>query len=121
MRVLQFGKPLPPAVEESNRMFKGAVHMRELVGPPESEIVRVLEVTFRPGGRTRWHTHSTDQYLFVTNGHGFVGNEEGDVPIRTGDLVFIPANERHWHGASEDSEMTHMAIMTPCENVIEDD
>ena len=120
MRVVQFGNPLPPQTE-GNPMFRGVVHMQELVGPPEAQTVRVLEVTFRPGARTAWHTHSTDQYLFVTNGHGFVVNEEGEVPIREGDLVFVPAGERHAHGASADSDMTHMAIMTPCENVIEDD
>jgi quercetin dioxygenase-like cupin family protein len=120
MRIVNIGKPLPDSTGD-NPMFRGEVHMRPLVAPPEAEIVRVLEVTFRPGGRTVWHTHSADQYLLVTNGHGFIATSEERREIATGDLVFVPAHERHAHGALPDSDMTHIAIMTPCENQLEDD
>jgi quercetin dioxygenase-like cupin family protein len=120
MRIVTIGKPLPGPTGD-NPMFRGEVHMRPLVAPPESEIVRALEVTFRPGGRTVWHRHSADQYLLVTNGHGFIATDAERREISTGDLVFVPANERHAHGALDDSDMTHIAIMTPCENQLEDD
>jgi quercetin dioxygenase-like cupin family protein len=120
MRVVSLGNPLPEQVD-GNPMFRGPVHMASLVAPPESEIVRIIEVTFRPNGRTVWHRHSADQILLVTNGHGFVADDNGRREIRTGDVVFIPAGERHAHGASADAEMTHVAIMTPGTNELEDD
>lgn len=95
--------------------------MKSLVQPPETDVFRALEVTFRPGGRTVWHKHSADQLLFVTNGHGFVADDEQKIEIRTGDLVLIPAGRRHRHGATETAEMTHLTLMTPCENELEDD
>jgi quercetin dioxygenase-like cupin family protein len=120
MKIVNIGRPLPESTGD-NPMFRGEVYMRALVAPPEAERVRVLEVTFRPGGRTVWHRHSVDQYLLVTNGHGFIATDEGRKEISTGDLVHIPARERHAHGALDDSEMTHIAIMEPSENELEDD
>ncbi len=68
-------------------------------------------VTFEPGARTAWHTHPLGQTLIVTSGTGWVQMEGGTrEEIRTGDVVFIPAGERHWHGATATSTMTHAAI-----------
>jgi quercetin dioxygenase-like cupin family protein len=120
MRVVSLGKPQPDQTKD-NPMFKGEVYMGSLVSPPEADVFRAIEVSFRPGARTVWHRHSADQLLFVTDGHGLIGDDEKEIEIRTGDLVFIPANERHWHGASPTTAMTHLAIMTPCENQLEED
>lgn len=68
-------------------------------------------VTFEPGARTAWHTHPLGQTLLVTAGFGLVGREGGQVQeIRPGDTVWIEPGEKHWHGASPDCAMTHIAI-----------
>jgi quercetin dioxygenase-like cupin family protein len=68
-------------------------------------------VTFEPGARTAWHTHPLGQTLIVVFGCGWVRVEGGPKEeIRPGDIVWIPAGEKHWHGATADNGMTHIAI-----------
>ena len=68
-------------------------------------------VTFEPGARTAWHTHPLGQTLIVTAGCGLVQREGGPIEeIRPGDVVWFPPGEKHWHGASADSAMTHIAV-----------
>ncbi|MDR6774085.1 cupin domain-containing protein [Azospirillum sp. BE72] len=79
-------------------------------GTGSSRIVGGIN-TFEAGARTAWHTHPAGQTLIVTMGHGIVqqeGNAKQD--IRPGDIVWIPANVRHWHGASAITAMSHIAI-----------
>ena len=69
-------------------------------------------VTFEPGARTAWHRHPLGQTLIVTSGCGWVQSEGGPkVEIRPGDVVWCPPNERHWHGATPTTAMTHIAIV----------
>jgi len=68
-------------------------------------------VTFEPGARTAWHTHPLGQTLIVTAGCGRVQRDGGPVEeIRAGDIVWLEPGERHWHGASPTTAMTHIAI-----------
>jgi len=68
-------------------------------------------VTFEPGAHTAWHWHPLGQTLIVTSGCGWVQSEGGPkVEIRPGDVVWCPPNERHWHGATPTTAMTHIAI-----------
>ena len=68
-------------------------------------------VTFQPGARTAWHSHPLGQTLVVTSGHGWAQRDGGPIEdINTGDVVWFPPNEKHWHGASSESAMTHIAI-----------
>ncbi|HEY7237267.1 MAG TPA: cupin domain-containing protein [Gemmatimonadaceae bacterium] len=68
-------------------------------------------VTFEPGARTAWHTHPFGQVLIVTAGYGLVQREGGSVEeIRPGDVVWFEPHEKHWHGASPTTAMTHIAI-----------
>ncbi|QNQ09815.1 (R)-mandelonitrile lyase [Sphingomonas alpina] len=68
-------------------------------------------VTFEPGARTAWHTHPLGQTLIVTAGLGWVQREGGPrEEIRPGDIVWIPPGEKHWHGATAATAMTHIAI-----------
>lgn len=74
-------------------------------------------VYFEPGARTDWHTHPIGQTLLITKGHGWV--QQDGQPRRTvnaGDVVYIPANTRHWHGATANSAMTHVAIVEAAED-----
>ena len=68
-------------------------------------------VTFEPGARSNWHTHPLGQTLIVTDGVGWTQVEDGPVQeFAAGDIVLCPLNQRHWHGATPTSSMTHIAI-----------
>jgi len=68
-------------------------------------------VTFEPGARTAWHTHPLGQVLIVMSGTGRIQRWGGPIEeIRAGDVVWIPAGQKHWHGASPTTGMTHIAI-----------
>jgi len=69
------------------------------------------EHTFRNGARNKLHTHTTDQILIVTAGEGIVATEHEERAVRAGDVAYIPAGERHWHGAKAGMDMTHLAIL----------
>ena len=66
--------------------------------------VRSSEVTFRPGERTKFHTHEGIQLLYVTEGTGVVGNREEERTVSEGDLILFPPGEEHWHGNTDDAE-----------------
>lgn len=69
-------------------------------------------VQFAAGARTRMHTHTSDQLLYVVSGIGKVGTNEGEQVIATGDVALIPAGEAHWHGAGDTgSPMSHLTVM----------
>ena len=73
-------------------------------------------VTFEPGARTAWHTHPLGQTLLVTAGLGWVQREGASKEeIRPGDTVWIPAGEKHWHGAAPTTALTHLAIVESLE------
>ena len=92
--------------------FTGTVRIDPLF-PQANAPSRVTgaNVTFEPGARTAWHTHPLGQTLIVTAGYGRVQREGGPIEeIRPGDVVWFPPGEKHWHGASPDTAMTHIAI-----------
>ncbi len=91
--------------------FTGAVKLEPLVEAPAPARVRAASVSFEPGARTAWHTHPLGQTLIVTEGVGRAQTEGGPVEeIRPGDVVWFAPGEKHWHGASATSAMTHIAI-----------
>ena len=91
--------------------FSGAVRIDPLFQAPGPARVAAASVTFEPGARTAWHTHPLGQTLIVTAGCGRAQREGGPViEIRPGDVVWFPPNEKHWHGASPTTGMTHIAI-----------
>jgi quercetin dioxygenase-like cupin family protein len=81
--------------------------------------VRGASVTFEPGARTAWHTHPLGQTLIVTSGFGWVQRWGGQVEeIRPGDVVWFEPNEKHWHGATPTTAMTHIAIQEALEGQV---
>lgn len=91
--------------------FTGAVRIDPLFQPNDSRRAAAAMVTFEPGARTAWHTHPLGQTLIVTSGVGWVQKEDGPVEeIHPGDVVWFAPNEKHWHGASPNVAMTHIAI-----------
>ena len=78
---------------------------------PATDGVTINTVNFTPGARTFWHRHESGQILQILAGRGLIQSDGSPVEvIRAGDTVWIPAGERHWHGAAPDSFMTHTAI-----------
>src|SRR5713226_9721263 len=95
----------------SSDWFTGTVRIDPLFEAPEPARVRGASVTFEPGARTAWHTHPLGQTLIVTAGCGLAQRWGGPVEeIRLGDVVWFAPGEKHWHGASPRSAMTHIAI-----------
>jgi len=94
--------------EQRSSTFSGEVWGDPVM--PTTDDVTINSVFFAPGGRTYWHTHQQGQILQVVSGSGWVC-VDGESPqaIRQGDTVWIPADERHWHGAGKDSFMLHTA------------
>ena len=91
--------------------FTGIVHIDPLFSAPDPARVAGAHVTFEPGARTAWHTHPLGQTLIVTFGLGWVQREGGPIEeIRPGDVVWFEPNEKHWHGASATTAMSHIAI-----------
>ena len=92
--------------------FTGSVRVDPLFQPTGPSRALGASVTFEPGARTAWHTHPLGQTLIVTSGVGRVQQWGGPVDeIRPGDVVRIPPGVKHWHGASPDSPMAHIAIV----------
>ena len=91
--------------------FTGTVRIDPLFEASEPARVRGASVTFEPGARTAWHTHPLGQTLIVTSGLGRVQRWDGPIEeIRPGDVVWFPPGEKHWHGSSRATAMTHIAI-----------
>ena len=91
--------------------FTGTVLQDPFIQPEAPARVAANRVSFEPGARTAWHTHPIGQTLYVISGVGRVQAKGGPVrEIRPGDVVWIPAGEKHWHGASPSNAMTHIAM-----------
>lgn len=91
--------------------FTGMVRIDPLQSAPEPARVAAAAVTFEPGARTAWHTHPLGQTLIVTAGMGRAQRAGGPVKeIRPGDVVWFEPGEKHWHGASPTTAMTHIAM-----------
>jgi quercetin dioxygenase-like cupin family protein len=100
-----------PSVKGPAEHFTGAVRRDPLFQASDPARVFGASVTFEPGARTAWHTHPLGQALVVTYGCGWVQRWGGPVEtIRPGDVVSIAPNEKHWHGATATTAMTHIAI-----------
>ena len=109
MDILRNG--LRPSGRGPDAWFSGTVRIDPLFQADAPARVACASVTFEPGARTAWHTHPLGQTLIVTAGCGWAQREGGPVEeIRPGDVVWFPAGEKHWHGATETTAMTHIAI-----------
>jgi quercetin dioxygenase-like cupin family protein len=91
--------------------FTGTVRVDPLHVAPDPARVSIALVTFEPGARTAWHTHPLGQTLIVTAGCGQAQREGGPIEeIRAGDVVWFPPAEKHWHGATPTTAMSHIAV-----------
>lgn len=100
-----------PSAKGPADWFTGAVRVDPLFQAPDPARVSGGLVTFEPGARTAWHTHPLGQTLIVTAGCGWVQREGGPIEeIHPGDVVWFPPLEKHWHGATPTTAMSHIAI-----------
>lgn len=100
-----------PTQTPSPDYFTGHVQMDVIINAPEPARLRALRVSFAPGARTAWHTHPLGQTLHVVSGVGRFQTEGEDiVELLPGDTVWIPPGEKHWHGASPEQGMVHIAM-----------
>jgi quercetin dioxygenase-like cupin family protein len=101
--------------------FTGTVRIDPLFTAPDPALVAVASVTFEPGARTAWHTHPLGQTLIVTAGAGWAQREGGAIEqIFPGDVVWFAPNEKHWHGATATTSLTHIAIQEKKEGKVVD-
>jgi quercetin dioxygenase-like cupin family protein len=99
-----------PAPDEH---FTGRVWFGLLDSPRRAGDLNALAVMFEPGARTDWHEHPGGQVLYITAGAGFVQRRDGfTAKVSAGDVVYAPAGEVHWHGATPATPMTHLSLTT---------
>ncbi|RVT76631.1 cupin domain-containing protein [Flavobacterium sufflavum] len=101
----------PKGQQLPNDWFVGNAFLTPLVTKDKNNEFSAGCVTFEPGARTNWHTHPKGQVLIVIEGSGFYQEKDSPAkPINKGDVINIPENIEHWHGASATSKMIHIAI-----------
>ena len=99
------------SVQGPSDWFTGNVRIDPLFDTEDPARVAGASVTFEPGARTAWHTHPLGQTLVITSGTGLVQREGGPIEeVNPGDIVWFPPEEKHWHGATPDKAMSHIAI-----------
>jgi quercetin dioxygenase-like cupin family protein len=105
-------------VRATDAIFRGEVWRQGVVGDDVSRQLYLGEVAFKDGAANKWHVHSSDQILIITEGEGLVADEHEEREVSVGDVAFIPANTKHWHGARPGKDMTHLAILGPGKTTI---
>jgi quercetin dioxygenase-like cupin family protein len=110
-----------PSAQGPADWFTGTVRIDPLFQPHAPASAAAACVTFEPGARTAWHTHPLGQALIVTAGCGWAQHWGGPVEeIRPGDVIWFPPGEKHWHGATATTGMTHIAIQEQLDGKVVD-
>jgi quercetin dioxygenase-like cupin family protein len=100
-----------PSGKGAEAYFTGSVRVDPVFQVGDPVRLNAGSVTFEPGARTAWHTHPLGQTLIITAGLGWVQTESGPIEdVRPGDVVWFPPGEKHWHGATSTTGMTHIAV-----------
>lgn len=101
----------PQGEKVPNDWFTGNAYLKTLISKDKNNEFSAGNVTFEPSARTNWHTHPKGQVLIVLEGEGFYQEEGKEAQsIKKGDVINIPENVKHWHGATTKSKMAHIAI-----------
>jgi 4-carboxymuconolactone decarboxylase len=102
-----------PKTPRVSPMFTGPVTMQSIVDTDLSKRFQIQQVNFEKGVRNKLHTHTIEQVLIVTEGKGIVATEHEEITVGPGDIIFIPAGEKHWHGAAPGFTFSHLYVMSP--------
>ena len=111
MKVIKVGQIKKELVVKP--LFAGSVSQQTIIDESLSNRFAVRQVNFDKGARNKFHAHSIEQILIITEGKGIVATNHEEIIVVPGDIVFIPANEKHWHGATKDSTFSHLYVMAP--------
>src|SRR5579872_4953557 len=110
-----------PSTKAPADWFTGTARIDPLFQAPDPAFVQCASVTFEPGARTAWHTHPLGQTLIVTAGSGLAQRDGGPIEvIRPGDVVWFSPGEKHWHGATPNTAMAHIAMQEKKEGKVVD-
>ena len=96
-----------------DKLFTGPVTLQSIIGTDLSKNFLIQQVNFSKGLRNKFHSHSIEQVLIVTEGKGIVATDKEEITVRPGDVIFISAGEKHWHGAAKGSTFSHIYVMSP--------
>jgi len=124
MKVIKIAAVKEEPVKD-NPLFTGPVTTQPIVGnvmKPEmglSQNILITQVNFAKGVRNKFHTHSIEQILIVTKGTGIVASEKEEIRVGPGDVIVIPAGEKHWHGAAPGATFSHLYVMSPGSKTIQ--
>ncbi len=99
-------------------IFSGEVETHTYVDDSIGKHLRLTLVRFSPGARTAWHRHTFEQGLIISEGLGILATEGTEHEVAPGDVVIVPAGEKHWHGATDTTPMSHISITTPGETTV---
>ena len=99
-----------PKIARTESLFTDTVYAKSILEHEDSDNFNFAIVNFPESARTKFHIHSGDQILIITEGEGMVCNEEIELNVKKGDMVLINAGENHWHGAKENTTMSHITI-----------
>lgn len=106
MKIVKISE-VPKIPPRMTSLFTGAVTAQSLIS--DKEIV-ISVVNFSKGVRNKFHKHENDQILIISAGKGIVATENEKKVVTVGDVILFPAGEKHWHGAAEDSEFSHIYV-----------
>ncbi|MFC1932867.1 cupin domain-containing protein [Chloroflexota bacterium] len=112
MRVIKIAQ-IAKEPSTNPKLFTGPVTQQSIVDTDLSKKFRIRQVNFDRGVRNKFHSHSIEQILIITEGKGIVATDKEEVTVTPGDVIFISAGEKHWHGAVEDSTFSHLYAMSP--------
>jgi quercetin dioxygenase-like cupin family protein len=101
-----------PSEDTVGGIFEGGtVNVKTLIDKQlGAEEIKAAIVTFSPGARTKSHVHDHEQVLYILSGKGIVANEHEELMAMPGMIFFIPAGEKHWHGATPESSFSHLYV-----------
>lgn len=113
MKIIKITRVPKEPFESLGPLFTGPVTMQTIIGAELSRSFFISQVNFGRGIRNKFHTHSTEQILIVSEGKGIVATDQDEVTVSPGDVIYIPAGEKHWHGAARGATFSHLYIMSP--------
>lgn len=102
-----------PAADAGGRLFTGPVTRQPILMGEASRQFVVSQINFAKGVRNKFHIHNCEQMLIVTAGKGICATEKEEVTVFPGDVILFPAGEKHWHGATPDSDFSHIYVTGP--------